>query len=106
MTLCCDLEDESLLSAVRVGELNLSVESSRSQQRRVERVLAVGGHDHLDVDGLVESVHLVEQLEKNALHLAIGTSLSIETLRSNRINLILGKKTEKSHTENIVGDNE
>jgi len=103
---CCDLEDESLLSAVGVGELDLSVESSRSQQRRVERVLSVGRHDHLDVDGLVESVHLVEQLEKNALHLAIGTSLSIETLRSNRINLILGKKTEKSHTENIVGDNE
>ena len=31
---------------------------TRSEERRVERVLPVGGHDDLDVGGLVESVHL------------------------------------------------
>jgi hypothetical protein len=41
------LEDESLLAAVRLRELDLPVEPARPEQRRVERVLPVRRHDHL-----------------------------------------------------------
>jgi hypothetical protein len=48
----------------------------------------------LDIDGLVEPIHLVQQLQKNTLHLTVGTGLRVETLGSNRINLILDTEKE------------
>jgi hypothetical protein len=41
------LENETLLSSVRVRELDLAVQAARTQQSRVERVGAVRRHDHL-----------------------------------------------------------
>lgn len=64
-------EQENRSTPVGQGELNLAVEAARAQERRVERVGAVRGHDHLHVRVLLETVHLVEQLEQNALHLAV-----------------------------------
>lgn len=40
---------------------------------------------YLDVGLLVESIHLVEQLQQNALHLPVRTRLRVETLRSDGI---------------------
>lgn len=40
-------EDEAFLSAVRQRELNLSVQTARTQEGGVQRVSSVGGHDHL-----------------------------------------------------------
>ena len=40
-------ENETFLPAVGQGELNLSVQATRTQQGRVQRVCSVGGHDHL-----------------------------------------------------------
>ena len=45
----------------------LSVESSRTQQRGVECVWSVGGHDELHLTQCVEAVHLIEQLQ-NKIH--------------------------------------
>ncbi len=53
-------------------ELDLPVESAGAEERRVERVGAVSSHDDLDIRVLLEAVHLVQKLEQNALHLAIG----------------------------------
>lgn len=48
--LCRDsLEDKTPLSTRRQRELDLSVESSRTQQGRVERVLSIRRHDDLHV---------------------------------------------------------
>ena len=41
------LEDESLLAAVWLRELDLPVEPARPEQGRVERVLPIRRHDHL-----------------------------------------------------------
>lgn len=82
------LVDEALLSPVGQRELDLSVEAARPQQRRVQRVCAVGRHDDLDVRGLVESVHLVEQLKQDALHLSVGARLSVESLRGDGVDLV------------------
>lgn len=40
-------EDEAFLPAVRQRELDLPVQTTRSEQRRVQGVGSVGGHDDL-----------------------------------------------------------
>ena len=76
------------MKALVLFYLNFPVQSSRSQESRIEGVLPVGGHDDLDVCRLVESVHLVEQLEEDALHLPVGAGLRVETLRRDRVDLV------------------
>lgn len=66
----------------------LSIQAARSQQGGVQCVSPVGGHNDLDVGGLVKAIHLVEQLQQDALHLAIGSSLRVEALGSNGVNLV------------------
>eukprot|EP00760_Papus_ankaliazontas_P034685 PhM_4_TR738/c0_g1_i2/m.100043 len=83
-----DLEDEALRAAVGQRELDLAVEAAGAQQRGVERVPPVRGHDDLDVVGLVEAVHLVQELNKNALHLTVGTRLRVEALRRDGVDLV------------------
>jgi hypothetical protein len=46
------------------------------------------GLTHLDVDALIETVHLVEQLQQDTLDLAIGTGLGVETLGGNGVHLV------------------
>mmetsp|Transcript_67322 Transcript_67322/g.152328 ORF Transcript_67322/g.152328 Transcript_67322/m.152328 type:complete len:327 (+) Transcript_67322:217-1197(+) len=82
------LEDHALLAAVRVGELDFAVEAAGAQEGRVQSVRAVRRHDHLDVDGLVEPVHLVEELEQDALHLTVRTRLRVEALGRDRVHLV------------------
>ena len=41
----------------------------------------------LDVGGLVESVHLVEQLQQDPLHLPVSPGLSIEPAHNSQINI-------------------
>jgi hypothetical protein len=43
---------------------------------------------NLNVDRLVESIHLIEKLHKNSLHFTISSSLCIKTLCGNGIDLI------------------
>jgi hypothetical protein len=42
----------------------------------------------LDVASLIEPIHLVQQLQQDSLYLSVGTSLRIETFRSDRIDLV------------------
>jgi len=81
-------EDESLLTAVRERKLDFSVESSGSEQGGVEGVCSVGGHDDFDVDGLIEAVHLIEELQEDSLHFSVGAGLSVESLRRDRVDLV------------------
>jgi hypothetical protein len=46
----------------RFDPTNFAVEASWTQQGRVQRVGAVGGHDHLDLSEDVKAIHLVEKL--------------------------------------------
>jgi len=43
---------------------------------------------HLDVGGLIEPVHLVEQLKEDSLHLAVSAGLSVESLGRDGVDLI------------------
>ena len=57
---------------VGVLEENLSVNTTRTDKGRVERLDLVGGHDDLDVTAVVETVKLVEELEHSALNFALA----------------------------------
>ncbi|KAI6756744.1 hypothetical protein HG530_011342 [Fusarium avenaceum] len=54
------------------GELDLSVDTSWSQERRVENIETVGGHNDLDVLGGFETIKLVQQLKHGSLHFRIS----------------------------------
>mmetsp|Transcript_4465 Transcript_4465/g.10380 ORF Transcript_4465/g.10380 Transcript_4465/m.10380 type:complete len:347 (-) Transcript_4465:220-1260(-) len=82
------LEDQPTLPTVGHWEFNFPVQSPRAQEGGIQSVFSVCGHDDLHSGVLVESVHLVEKLQKDSLHLTIRPSLRIESLRSNRIHLI------------------
>ena len=58
------------------------------EKRWIKCILTISSHDNLHIDRLVESVHLSKNFKQNTLDFAISTSLSVETLCSNRINFI------------------
>jgi hypothetical protein len=58
---------------VRVLEEDLSVDTTRTDQSRVESVDLVGSHDDLDVTAVVEAVQLVEQLQHSSLNFALSS---------------------------------
>ena len=58
---------------VGVLEENLSVNTTRTDKGRVERLDLVGGHDDLDVSTIIETVQLVKQLQHSSLNLALTT---------------------------------
>mmetsp|Transcript_17095 Transcript_17095/g.24981 ORF Transcript_17095/g.24981 Transcript_17095/m.24981 type:complete len:211 (-) Transcript_17095:715-1347(-) len=100
------LEHQALLAPIRVRELDLPVQAPGAQQGGVQGVGAVGGHDHLHRGGLVEPVHLVQELQQNALDLSVCSSLCIKTLGGDGINFIdehnrravlLGKAEDVTH---------
>ena len=58
---------------VRERELDLSVDTSWSNQSGVQGLDPVRGHDDLDVSSCVESVELVEELQHCSLDFAFTT---------------------------------
>ena len=58
---------------VGVLEENLSVNTTRTDKGRVERLDLVGGHDDLDVSTVIETVQLVKQLQHSSLNLTLTT---------------------------------
>ena len=79
-----------IFKTVPVGqrELDLPVETAGPEEGGVEGVLPVGGHDDLDVGGLIEAVHLVKELQKDSLNFPVSSGLGVKTLCSDGINLI------------------
>lgn len=82
------LLNQPALSSVRVRILDFAVEAARAQERRVDGVGAVCGHDDLDIHGLVEAVHLVQQLDQHALHLAVRGVGRVEPLGGDGVDLV------------------
>mmetsp|Transcript_385 Transcript_385/g.996 ORF Transcript_385/g.996 Transcript_385/m.996 type:complete len:285 (-) Transcript_385:792-1646(-) len=83
-----DVEDAALRLHVGEGELDLAVDAAGAQQRGVEGLDPVGGHDHLDVAPRVEPIHLVEQLEHCALDLALAAALAVVALGAHGVDLV------------------
>jgi hypothetical protein len=67
---------------------DLAIKTAWTQKCGVKSILPVGSHDDLHVDRLVETIHLSEQLEQNALHLPVRARLRVESLGCNGVNLV------------------
>ena len=64
--------DSHLCLLVRQGELNLPVDTTGTNERWVERLDLVRGHDDLHVVPRIEAVQLVEQLQQGALDFTLS----------------------------------
>lgn len=83
-----DAQDVDAGRLGRVRELDLAVDAARSQQRRVEDVDAVRGHQDLDLVGGLEAVELVEELEHGALDLGVAAAAARASAgRADRVDL-------------------
>ena len=82
------LEHQPLLPPVRRRALDLAVQAARSEERGVQGIGAVRRHDHLHVHRLVETVHLVEELHEDTLHLAVGARVRVEAGGGDGVNLV------------------
>ena len=82
MTWPAHLENQAFLPSIGEWELNLAVQPPRSQQSWIQRVSSICGHDDLDIHRLVKTIHLVEKLHKDALHLQCGIHCCIPCQQS------------------------
>ena len=66
-------EDVTFGLYVRKGELDLSVNTTWSNQSRVQRLDFVCGQDNLDVSPRIEPIELIEKLQHGSLDLTFTT---------------------------------
>ena len=66
----------SLLSdrLVGIGQLDLAIDASGSQQRGIQNIDSIRRHDDFDAVRRLEPVQLVQQLHHRALHLVLAAS--------------------------------
>jgi len=81
--------DISSMSLGRAG--TTSRRNSKRNARPVqskEKESKGGGCTHLNIRPLIESIHLIQQLQQNPLNLSVGSGLSIESLGSDGVDLV------------------
>lgn len=81
-------EDVHLGLLVWHRELDLSIDPSWSDQRRVEALDPVCGHNDLDVVSGVEAIELIKQLQKRPLNLPFTARRRVVSLRADRVDLV------------------
>mmetsp|Transcript_3316 Transcript_3316/g.13274 ORF Transcript_3316/g.13274 Transcript_3316/m.13274 type:complete len:286 (+) Transcript_3316:326-1183(+) len=69
-------------------KLDLSVQSSTTQEGGIQSVRPVGRRDHLDVVVALEPVQLGQQLEHRPLHFAVAGLFPAKALRADGIQLV------------------
>jgi len=57
---------------VWVLEQDLSINSTRSDEGRIERLDLVSSHDDFDIAAVIETVELIEKLQHSTLDLALA----------------------------------
>ena len=81
---------KNLLSALHVRgiDLNLTVKTSRTQQRRVQNIGAVSRSNQNHVGFGIKTIHLHEQLVERLFALVVTAAHASPTVSSNSINLV------------------
>jgi hypothetical protein len=84
------VDDKDWLALREVGEWHddLTVEASRSQQRRIEDVRTVRRRHHDDALGRVEPIHLREHLVQGLLAFVVTTAEAGTSLSTDRVDLV------------------
>lgn len=73
---------------IRVLEENLSVDTTRSDQGRVERLNLVRSHDDLDVTTVVKTIELIEELQHGSLNLALTSRSRFVSFCADSVDLV------------------
>lgn len=87
-TLGVDLQDLKTADLVRQRDLDLSVQTSGTEQRRVKCVGPVGSHDDFGLAQVVETVELVQQLHERSLDFSVGAGSFGETTSTDGVDLV------------------
>ena len=83
---------------IGVLEENLSVDTSGTNQRRIQGLDLVGGHDDLDVATIIETIQLVEKLQHGSLDFTFTSRRGLVTLGTDSINLV-----DKDDARGVLG---
>mmetsp|Transcript_19304 Transcript_19304/g.42066 ORF Transcript_19304/g.42066 Transcript_19304/m.42066 type:complete len:233 (+) Transcript_19304:116-814(+) len=83
-----DLENVQPSVFVWIGKFDLAVDPAGPEQRLVQDIDAIGGHNHLDVVCRLEAIELVKQFKHRPLNLGVTTLLSVHTARSDGVDLV------------------
>lgn len=73
---------------IGVRKLDFSINTARTNQRRIERFNLVGRHNDFHVGSIVETVQLVQKLQHSALDFFLTTRTGVETFVTNCIDFI------------------
>src|ERR1700734_1569951 len=68
----CAPEDMAFGLDVWKWKLNLTVDTPGTNERGIQRLDPVGGHDHFDISTGIEPVQLIEELQHRPLDLALS----------------------------------
>ena len=83
-----DLQDLRPGFLVGERELNLAIQTARTEERRVEHVDAVGGREDLDPVVGREAVELVEQFQHRPLDFSVPALFAVEPFRADGVELV------------------
>mmetsp|Transcript_23005 Transcript_23005/g.47774 ORF Transcript_23005/g.47774 Transcript_23005/m.47774 type:complete len:345 (+) Transcript_23005:164-1198(+) len=100
-----DLEDAALCLLIWQRELDLTIDTPRTNHGRVKGVDAICGHDDLDFATVIETIQLIEQLQHGPLDLLLTAAGGVITLCGNGINLVNeddGGSMLLRHTEHLA----
>src|SRR5690606_33080606 len=73
---------------IRQSDIDLAVETTRTQQCLVQNIGTVGGRDDNDAVITFETIHFHQQLVKCLLALIMAASMTTSTMTTYRINLV------------------
>ena len=82
------LEDSLTALDIRCADIDLTVETARTQQRVIQNILAVGGCDDDNALVCTKAVHLNEQLVERLLALVMAAAETCAALTAYRVDLI------------------
>jgi hypothetical protein len=81
---------QNLCAGLLVGqrELDLPVQTTRTEKSGIEDVDTVGGRKHLDAVVGSETIKLVQKLQHGALDFTVTTLVAVETLGADGVQLV------------------
>mmetsp|Transcript_30952 Transcript_30952/g.56106 ORF Transcript_30952/g.56106 Transcript_30952/m.56106 type:complete len:205 (+) Transcript_30952:288-902(+) len=84
-----NLHDGHTILGIGIREFNLTINTPRTEQRRVQNINTIRGHDHFNVLGRFKPIQLIQQFQHGTLHLGIASTSSASTpALTNGIDLI------------------
>mmetsp|Transcript_10769 Transcript_10769/g.66461 ORF Transcript_10769/g.66461 Transcript_10769/m.66461 type:complete len:266 (+) Transcript_10769:826-1623(+) len=85
---CVNLENLCPTFEIWQRELDLPVQSSRTQQGRIQCIWPVRGHQYLDVSTSIKAIQLIHDFKHRTLHLVVPSCPIVEPCATNGVHLV------------------